>query len=453
MKKILALILALSMVFILAACGGGKTQQKDTVTVSFDTDGGNTVETQTVEKGGAVVKPETPKKSGFIFDKWTLNGNEYEFGTAVNENIVLKATWIDPNNGNNGGNNSPSGPLFKAKTLVELHIRKGPGTDYEIAGKLPYGSTIEVFETKEAGGYTWNRINDSEWVADDGTWLEKINEGGDPGNNSSTSSDAHPTDLYFVNNWYWVQEKCYGDPEWIVKPETLKDKVTFTSSDTSIATVDNKGIVYGVKPGNVTITIKCGDLSDTLPLEIRSASPYITLDTDYLSFDFTPEYATPHPFTISYHNGADPNSPVSYTLHSSYGNDAGTDYVYGDTFYADHVGRYIFTATTQEGYSASCTIEVFGTELHAMTGAVVLWQTQGKPSSFYLVEDSYFTNGNYYSNIVTTQCTLINSTDLTYTYDDEYNAYLNNAAAGSDHYFRFYDSLNNVYSMLYHWYW
>ncbi len=456
MKKILALLLALSMVFIFAACGGGKQEQKETVTVTFDTDGGDAMESQTIAKGSALVKPATPKKSGYIFDKWTLNGKEYEFGTAVNENITLKALWIDPNSGSGSGgsgDSGSSGPLFTAKTLVELNVRKGPSTDDEVARVLPQGSTIEVFETKTAGGYTWNRIGDGEWVADDGTWLDKNPVGGGSGGGGgSSSSDAHPTELYFVNNWYWVQEKCYGDPEWVVKPESLKDKVTFTSSDTSIATVDSKGIVYGVKPGNVTITMKCGDMSDTLPLEVRSGQPYISLDTDYIHVDFTPEnvhYTYAHTFEVSFHNGADPNSTVKYSFVRE---SDGQEFVTGDTFYYDHVGRYIYTATTAEGYKASCTIDVTGTELYAMSGAVVLSHNQSKPSSFYLVEDAYYLNGYTKHEIITNQCTCISNPEVSFIIYDNENADLSTTKPNTYHYFKFCDALNDVYSIEYEWY-
>ena len=89
-NRVLALILLFAMVLCFASCGGGK-KEGNKVTVTFDTDGGSAVEAQTIDKGGAVVKPETPKKTGYIFDKWTLNGNEYEFGSAVNEDITAVA--------------------------------------------------------------------------------------------------------------------------------------------------------------------------------------------------------------------------------------------------------------------------------------------------------------------------------------------------------------------------
>ena len=459
MKRVLAILLAMSMIFVFAACGGGKTEQKETVTVTFDTDGGDAIESQTIEKGSAVVKPGTPKKSGFIFDKWTLNGSEYQFGSAVNENITLKAVWIDPNSGSgssgSGGSGSgsggSSGPLFSAKTTVELHVRKGPGLSYDVTRNLPAGSTVDVYETKTADGYTWNRIGDDEWVADDGTWLEKTSNGGSGGGGGS-SSGANPTELYWVNNWYWVQEKCEGDPEWVVKPESLKDQVTFTSSDTSIATVNSKGIVYGVKPGNVTITIKCGNMSDTLPLEVRSASPYISLNRDYIHVDFTTEnvhYTYAHTFEVSFHNGADPNSPITYSFVRE---SDGQEFLTGDTFYYEHVGRYIYTATTAEGYKASCTIDITGTELYAMSGAVVLAHSQSKPSSFYLVEDAYYLNGYTKHEVITNQCSCISNPEVSFHITDNYNADLSTTSPNTYHYFKFCDALNNVYSIEYEWY-
>ena len=455
LKKLTAILLVLSMVLALAACGGGQSNGKETVTVTFDTDGGDAVASQNIEKGSAVVKPGTPKKAGFIFDKWTLNGAEYQFGSAVNENITLKAVWIDPNSGNSGNGSGGSGgsgssgqtsSSFKAVTKEELNVRKGPGLSYDVVRVLPLGSTVEVFETKTADGYTWNRIGDDEWIADDGTWLEKTSSGGSGGGGSS-SSGANPTELYWVNNWYWVQEKCEGDPEWVVKPESLKDQVTFTSSDTSIATVNSKGIVYGVKPGNVTITIKCGNMSDTLPLEVRSASPYISLDTDYLSYDFAPGNVYSHTFTVSFHNGADPNSPVTYTYNRNWDS---SGFIIGNTFSIDHVGKYIFTATTAEGYSASCTIEIFGTELCAMLGAYYYKDQQVYKGALGLAEFYYFKNGYSDCTWVSSQCTMINYSGLSYYYDNDMTGYISGYTVPSDHYFTFYDPLNDVYSIEYH---
>ncbi len=144
MKKMIAILIALTMVFALASCGGGK---EESVTVSFDTDGGNAIEAQVIAKGGAVVKPETPKKSGYIFDKWTLNGSEYDFGAAVNEDITLKAVWIDPNsnsqsqsgsggNGESGGSSTVENGIYF--TVDSVYIDYNAGEVFNAANVLRF---------------------------------------------------------------------------------------------------------------------------------------------------------------------------------------------------------------------------------------------------------------------------------------------------------------------------
>ncbi len=64
-----------------------------TYIVTFDTDGGTSIEKQTIEKGKTVIKPSNPSKKGYDFIKWTLNENEYTFTEKVTKNITLKAVW------------------------------------------------------------------------------------------------------------------------------------------------------------------------------------------------------------------------------------------------------------------------------------------------------------------------------------------------------------------------
>lgn len=62
-------------------------------TVSFDSNGGSSVASQTIVKGNKVTKPADPTRSGYTFAGWTLNGNSYDFNTPVNGDITLKANW------------------------------------------------------------------------------------------------------------------------------------------------------------------------------------------------------------------------------------------------------------------------------------------------------------------------------------------------------------------------
>ena len=65
-----------------------------TYTVTFDSDGGSAVNAQLVNAGGTVTKPADPTKEGFTFDSWLKeDGTAFDFNTAINADITLKAKW------------------------------------------------------------------------------------------------------------------------------------------------------------------------------------------------------------------------------------------------------------------------------------------------------------------------------------------------------------------------
>ena len=64
-----------------------------TYTVKFDTAGGSSISSKTVEENKTVAKPTNPTKSGYVFVKWQLEGKDYNFSTKVTKNITLKAVW------------------------------------------------------------------------------------------------------------------------------------------------------------------------------------------------------------------------------------------------------------------------------------------------------------------------------------------------------------------------
>lgn len=60
------------------------------------------------------------------------------------------------------------------KTLVYLNVRQGAGTDKQVVGQANTGSIFNYYETTESNGYTWYRIDENQWVAQnkDKTYLE-----------------------------------------------------------------------------------------------------------------------------------------------------------------------------------------------------------------------------------------------------------------------------------------
>ena len=68
---------------------------KNTFLITFDTDGGSNVLTQSVNKNNTVIKPEDPIMNGYEFVEWQLNGKTYNFDTPVTSDITLKAVWLE----------------------------------------------------------------------------------------------------------------------------------------------------------------------------------------------------------------------------------------------------------------------------------------------------------------------------------------------------------------------
>ena len=62
-------------------------------TVTFNTNGGNTINSQKIRYNSVVNKPDDPIKNGFIFKGWQLNGVNYDFNSKVTKDIILIAVW------------------------------------------------------------------------------------------------------------------------------------------------------------------------------------------------------------------------------------------------------------------------------------------------------------------------------------------------------------------------
>ncbi len=79
-------------------------QNKVLYNVEFETDGGNEINTQTIEKGNLVKQPTTPTKKGYKFIEWQLNGEKFDFKQEITSNIILKAKWEKIETSNNNSN-------------------------------------------------------------------------------------------------------------------------------------------------------------------------------------------------------------------------------------------------------------------------------------------------------------------------------------------------------------
>ncbi len=55
---------------------------------------------------------------------------------------------------------------------AELRVRTGPGTSYDQVTTVKAGEEFDVLEVAENGGYTWYRIDENQWIANNGGMVE-----------------------------------------------------------------------------------------------------------------------------------------------------------------------------------------------------------------------------------------------------------------------------------------
>ena len=68
----------------------------NTYTVSFDSNGGSAVASQSVRYGSKATQPANPTRAGHTFQGWYTSrdgGSKYDFGTAVTGDVTLHAHW------------------------------------------------------------------------------------------------------------------------------------------------------------------------------------------------------------------------------------------------------------------------------------------------------------------------------------------------------------------------
>lgn len=71
-----------------------KLQLNKQFTVTFDSDGGSSVDEQKVINGEKATKPENPTKEGYTFVTWVdANSKVFDFSKPITDNITLTAKW------------------------------------------------------------------------------------------------------------------------------------------------------------------------------------------------------------------------------------------------------------------------------------------------------------------------------------------------------------------------
>lgn len=69
-------------------------EDQEMVTITFNTNGGNEILPMTIIKGEKITLPSTPEKKGYIFKMWATENNEkFLVENSIEEDITLNAIW------------------------------------------------------------------------------------------------------------------------------------------------------------------------------------------------------------------------------------------------------------------------------------------------------------------------------------------------------------------------
>lgn len=134
-------------------------------TVSFDTDGGSTVESQTVVTGNKATKPASnPTKDGYNFKGWykdSAHTNEFDFeNDTITENTTIYARFDEPE----------LLSVSEAQQLAKQFVGKNSPDLYKVKGKVSSTSNenqkITIVLKEGSSEFTFYQVEKTETVKD-----------------------------------------------------------------------------------------------------------------------------------------------------------------------------------------------------------------------------------------------------------------------------------------------
>lgn len=184
--------------------------------VIFDSAGGSDVASQTIEKGGTVIRPDDPIKEGYAFLGWYYNDHVFTFTSEITSDITLIAKWLQKS------------------------------------------STNEVCSLTCDDGYELINVDSKDCSC------EKI------------STEIAVTNIILSKTSLTLEEGLSDTINVDVKPADATNKtVRWTSSNTKVASV-NDGVVTAVSVGTATITAKSGDVVASAKVTVKAKNVPVT---------------------------------------------------------------------------------------------------------------------------------------------------------------------------------
>ena len=224
--------------------------------VTFDSNGGSSIEAVIVKENEKVTKPKDPTRDGYKFNGWYLNDKSYDFDTKVTENITLKAQW----------NQEEIKEIVLEISSLELkvgetstiHIVSLP--DGYTINDITYATTDPSIANVDANGVVTAIQVGSATIAvstkdNSNKALVSVTVSAAESETPETPEVTPEVESVSISGSSSVYVGSTLKLSAVLSPKNSKSTLTWKSSDTNIATVDKNGKVTAKKAGKVTITV------------------------------------------------------------------------------------------------------------------------------------------------------------------------------------------------------
>ncbi len=175
--------------------------------VTFESNGGSSVDLQSVVDGECALQPATPTRTGYEFKGWIYDGATFDFSTPITMDIVLEAKWqpitYTISYDLDGGTETTANPTSYTIETETIVLNNPEKTDYNFKGWFDGSNKITKIEKGSYGNLSliarWTQCHIVTFDLQDGsTPTEQEVE-----NNSTATEPAEPsrTGFTFVR-WY-----------------------------------------------------------------------------------------------------------------------------------------------------------------------------------------------------------------------------------------------------------
>lgn len=193
-------------------------------------------------------------------------------------------------------------------TTDDVNFREGPSTDYTSMGILDTGTEFVVVDNSDEDwvkvnidsetGYiyryytelyiTVNLSNESAQLPDTPNWFESSDLSELLGEAVTENKAPLVTEIALADDSITIERGSkYALAVHITGGESVQNAVEFTSSDKSIATVTQSGVVKALAVGSATITAKLAGTDKTALCEVEVTESYTEPEEDTLSISDT----------------------------------------------------------------------------------------------------------------------------------------------------------------------